>query len=193
MQSPIKINDSVSAFAKTLSDSGEIIQIKCQQHKYAEVNECFDAVNRYITEHDGKRVLGWFIGEWTNVLLFAELHAVCQRQDGSWIDVAHHPVNRRKILFVPDQNAKIPEIQQENRFFALANDPAISEYIDLEHLAFLAAKPDSKYVNPEDPKLLDAQFQLLHSKAALAKRYGWPKGTSMTQRLKGNAILNIYT
>jgi hypothetical protein len=189
MISPHTITPKIEDFAELLTSSREVIQMKCRTHRTAVVNECFDAVAHYMAIHGGERILGWFIGEWPDVLLLAELHAVWRSDEGRWLDVARHPIPRARILFVPDSQVEIPEIQEPNRYYSLSDDPLVAQYIESEHALHLAADPSSKYMNPLDPKLQEAQLHMLGSKAALAKKFGWPKGTPIQERMMSEIFL----
>jgi hypothetical protein len=189
MISPHTITQEVEDFAEILTSRREVVQMKCRTQKTAVVNECFDAVADYIAIHGGERVLGWFIGEWPSVLLLAELHAVWKSDEGRWLDVARHPIPRARILFVPDSQVEIPKIQEPNRYHPLSDDPLVPQYIECEHSAHLAADPSSKYMNVLDPKLQEAQLHMLRYKAALAKKFGWPKGTPIQERMMSKIFL----
>ena len=189
MISPLTITPEVEDFAELLTSRRDVVQMRCRTHKSAVVNECFDAVADYIAIHGGERVLGWFIGEWPGVLLLAELHAVWRSEEGRWLDVARHPIPRARILFVPDERAEIPEIQEPNRYHALSDDDLVARYIHSEEAAHLAADPNSKYMNLADSRLQEAQLHLLRSKAALANKFGWPKGTPIQERVLSKIFL----
>ncbi|MGJ8661723.1 MAG: hypothetical protein ACSHXL_06775 [Bacteroidota bacterium] len=188
MRSPSNITDDTRSFARQLSQEGQVIEITCQPHRGAIVNECFDTVSNYVEHNGGERVLGWFIGEWPNAFLLAELHAVWRSDDGEWLDVSRHPIQQRRILFVPDSSSVVPEIQQENQFHPLSDNQVVASYIDSERKAHLAADPNSKYMNPEDPKVIEAQFQLMKDKVSLARLFGWPRGTPMKERVLSKSL-----
>lgn len=95
------------------SQSVEIIKEKINSHfepqyinvfpiKNAPLQECFDTVDTYITEHGGTRVLGWTLWELPGLFIEAEFHAVWESPTGDMKDLTPRPSPTNRILFIRD-------------------------------------------------------------------------------------------
>lgn len=181
MKSPREITENTETFAKSIVADGELFFIQSKPLKGEQLLECYDTVENYVATHGGERILGWCFFDWPRVLLMAELHAVWKRPDGSFLDIAPHQAKQTKILFLPDPFAVVPRVQEPNRYYPVNDDPAIQAYIDLEDEVYQLSDPESRFL-VMTPKIAEAQTRLVSSKVALAKKYGWPPGTSISER-----------
>ena len=91
--------------------------------------DCFNDVQRHISENGGSIVHGWLLWEWPNVLVEAEFHAVWKSPDGKLLDVSEKPQGETTILFVEDKTRIFTGSSVDNVRMAVGNDPRIMEFI----------------------------------------------------------------
>ena len=104
--------------------------------------ECFDAVETWVSEHGGSRLLGWRIWECSQVYIEAELHAVWRAVDSDLSDISY-PYERRgwsQTLFVADPSRVWGGKPVDNIRRALDPHPIVRKFLECGSLKFEALK-----------------------------------------------------
>lgn len=98
---PSKIDKKIIELCNEISIDHEPEYIRCISSEKSRVNECFDNVDSKVNESGGKRILGWTIWKWSNVMVEAEAHAIWETPLGEYIDITPHQ-GETEILFLRD-------------------------------------------------------------------------------------------
>lgn len=169
---PQSIEKYVVNFCKTISSERPFYM--AVEHGVGDAPlDCFNNVQRYITEKGGEMVLGWQIWEWYGFMLEAEFHAVWKSPDGLLKDVTPKPMSFVRVLFLPDQSLKYDGSQINNRRIALSKDIRITEYIGLcdedfkiKNLGDRAKKYDNLNFSDDEitrlKEILQRRFEIEH-------------------------------
>ena len=125
---PVKMDPELIVFCKEFFIDVHPILVPIHPWSEAKPNECFDNVDKYISKHGGKRLLGWRLMRWANIMIEAEAHAIWQSPIVNLIDIT--PTNQFESLFLLDSSMKynghpIPSLRK-----ALTGSNLVSQYID---------------------------------------------------------------
>jgi len=111
-----------------LSDKPEFVNVISED--WCIESECFENVNNKVKKEGGKRILGWQIWEWENVLIEAEFHSVWEDPiTNTLIDIT--PKTECEILFVKDPKMVYSGIRIDNYRMALRQDRLINDFIQV--------------------------------------------------------------
>jgi hypothetical protein len=126
---PEKIDHRIASLIEEIGVSEEPLYIDVTPEPYAEVKECFSAVNRKVGKDGGSRQLGWQIWQIPDIMIEAEFHAVWKSPKGKLVDITpkSKPINR--ILFVPDCNSKYDGSQRNNIRLNLSGNRLVDDFI----------------------------------------------------------------
>jgi hypothetical protein len=105
--------------------------VKHSPESYAQVNDCFPAIDRKVRKCGGKVLYGWQLWEWSDVLLEAEFHAVWLSPENELMDVTPKPFKVEKILFLPDPIMRYEGKQVNNIRVPLSNNPLTRDIIGI--------------------------------------------------------------
>lgn len=103
---PILDSQHVATIKDKINSPYEPEYINVFPMKNAPLQECFDTVDKYITEHGGTRILGWTLWELPGLFIEAEFHAVWESPTGELKDLTPRPSPTKRILFIRDPNMK---------------------------------------------------------------------------------------
>ena len=98
---------------------------------YAQVNECFPAMDRKVQECGGKVHYGWQLWEWPGVFLEAEFHAVWLSPENELLDITPKHFKVEKILFLPDPSMRDEGKQVNNIRVPLSDNPITRDFISI--------------------------------------------------------------
>lgn len=132
-------------------DSSPIYVSVCED-RTASMNECFPNVDKIVILKGGRRVNGWCIWKFANILIEAEAHAVWKDESGNLIDITPHNGGEKQILFLPDNNLVYEGKNIDNVRMPLTNSHLVKEYISLneELFAIVASYKPHEMVDVED-------------------------------------------
>lgn len=131
---PTKITPQILNFCYRIVSNPNPILLNVEPLKESEPLECFVNVEKVVAKKGGSIQYGWRIGEWSEVMLEAEFHAVWLSPEKNYVDIT--PFIEKQILFLPD-NSRVYEGKQINSFrFPLINNPLLLEFIDVNNKIF---------------------------------------------------------
>ena len=90
--------------------------------------DCFETVERRITEQGGSACFGWVLWEWPKLFLEAEFYSVWRDGEGRLHDVTPR-VGPSHILFVPDPARVFDGRRVQSVRHALTQDPAVAGFL----------------------------------------------------------------
>lgn len=99
---PILDSQSVEIIKEKINSCFEPQYINVSALTNAPLQECFNIVDKYITEHGGIRILGWALWELPRYFIEAEFHAVWESPTGEVKDLTPRQSPTKKILFIRD-------------------------------------------------------------------------------------------
>lgn len=128
---PSKLTERIKDFCHKIVPDTQPIYLPIQPIENSMYGECYQNVENAITIMGGKRVLGWNIWLWTNILIEAEAHAVLEKSDGEYIDVTPQRDNELQVLFLPDNS-----LHYEGRYIKsirqpLTDSPLVAEFLEV--------------------------------------------------------------
>jgi len=126
---PEKIDNSVATLVEQIGVSEEPLYIDVTPEPYAEVKECFSAVNRKVDKDGGSRQLGWEIWQIPGIMIEAEFHAVWKSPKGRLVDVTPKSKPIDRILFIPDRNSEYDGAQRNNIRLNVSGKRLVDDYI----------------------------------------------------------------
>ncbi len=127
---PETIDDDVRKLLKIIGTKYEPIYLDVFPESYAEVVECFQAVQKKILRDGGCQQLGWQIWK-TNNIVEAEFHAVWKSPTGELRDITPRHFDIPKILFLPDPDAKYIGAQVDNIRLNISNNRLVDDFIEV--------------------------------------------------------------
>ena len=128
---PSTISEPILSLCRSICSSQKPVYVKHSPESYAQVNECFPAVDKKVRECGGKVLYGWQLWEWSDVLLEAEFHAVWLSPENELVDVTLKPSHLEKILFLPDPSMRYEGKQVNNIRVPLSNNPLTRDFIGI--------------------------------------------------------------
>jgi hypothetical protein len=126
---PSAISEPILSLCRSICASQQPVYVKHSPELYAQVNDCFPAVDRKIRECGGEGHYGWQLWEWPDVLLEAEFHAVWLSPENELVDITPKPFKPDRILFLPDPNMRYKGEQVNNIRVPLSRNPATRDFI----------------------------------------------------------------
>jgi hypothetical protein len=112
------------------------IYVNVVPESYAEINECFPAVEKKVHDAGGSMLLGWQIWK-TPFLIEAEYHAIWQSPSGEIIDITPKNIPVSQILFLPDPEARYNGVQRDNIRQNLEKNELVDHFIALAQAQYL--------------------------------------------------------
>lgn len=156
---PETIDDDVKKLLKIIGAGHEPIYLDVLPESYAEVVECFPAVQKKILRDGGCQQLGWQIWKTKNIVE-AEFHAVWKSPNGELRDITPKHLDIPKILFLPDPNAKYIGAQVDNIRLNITNNRLVDDFIEVCKAIFkILNKGNRKF---EYRLILNTRDQELH-------------------------------
>jgi len=128
---PLAISEPILDLCRSICGSEDPVYVEHSPESYAQVNECFPAMDRKVQECGGKVHYGWQLWEWPNVLLEAEFHAVWLSPENKLLDITPKPFKVEKILFLPDRSMRYEGKQIDNKRVPLSNNPITRDFIGI--------------------------------------------------------------
>jgi len=128
---PSTISEPILSLCRSICASQEPMYVKHSPESYAQVNECFPAIDRKVQECGGKVHYGWQLWEWSDVLLEAEFHAVWLSPENELLDVTPKPFKVEKILFLTDPSMRYEGKQVNNIRVPLSDNPIPRDFIGI--------------------------------------------------------------
>lgn len=128
---PSTISEPILSLCRSICASQKPVYVKHSPESYAQVNDCFPAVDRKIRECGGKVHYGWQLWEWPDVLLEAEFHAVWLSPENELVDVTPKPFKLERILFLPDPSMRYEGKQVNNIRVPLSGNPVTRDFIGI--------------------------------------------------------------
>lgn len=124
---PVTVDEEILDFCQHIVADAVPILVPIRPWNKAIPRECFDNVERYVSEYGGYRVLGWRPMRWANIMLEAEAHAIWQSPTGELVDIT--PFEQSESLFVPDCNMVHAGYIHANIRHPMTDSPLIAELI----------------------------------------------------------------
>ena len=128
---PLTISEPILDLCHSICRSEKPVYVEHSPEPYAQVNECFPAVDRKVQECGGKVLYGWQLWEWPGVLLEAEFHAVWLSPENELLDITPKPFKVDKILFLPDPSMRYEGKQVNNIRVPLSDNPITRDFIGI--------------------------------------------------------------
>jgi len=128
---PSTISEPILGLCRSICASQEPMYVKHGPESYAQVDECFPAIDRKVQECGGKVHYGWQIWEWPGVLLEAEFHAVWLSPEHELVDITPKSFKVEKILFLPDPSMRYEGKQVNNIRVPLSDNPITRDFIGI--------------------------------------------------------------
>ena len=130
IQVPEIADEHVKELTMIICPESKPIYVNVEPESFAEVNECFPAIEKKIERDDGSRVLGWQIWK-TKILIDAEFHAIWKSTVGELIDITPKQILFQKILFLPDSKAKYDGVQVDNIRLNISGNRLVDDFIEI--------------------------------------------------------------
>ena len=119
----------VKAFCAQIQPDSKPMMVYVRSEPKFKANFCYDNVKLKMS-HDGGRILtGWRIWKCPNLWMEAIHHAVWVSEELEIVDVT--PQDEKVILFLPDKPLETNGCKVGEKYFAIADDPLIKEYVEL--------------------------------------------------------------
>jgi hypothetical protein len=131
---PKDIDENILQFSKLLSNNISIF-IDNIEFKDSIKADCFNNVQKKISQDGGDAVFGWIIWELSGVILQAEFHSVWKK-DNILFDVTSYDVKANKIIFVEDNQNIYDGKRVNNKFYKILDGLEVDMYIDSRNLLF---------------------------------------------------------
>lgn len=132
---PDVIDSDVQRLIRLMDAKSRPVYIDVTPEPYAEVVECFPAVQEKISRDGGTQELGWQIWK-TNLIVEAEFHAVWKSPDGELRDITPKQIRIPRILFLPDPAAVYNGASVDNIRINITDNKLVDEFIDIAKAIF---------------------------------------------------------
>lgn len=99
---PIFESESVRLIRNKINSPISPKYINVHAMKNVPLQECFNIVDSYVSQHGGERVLGWCLWELPSFFIEAEFHAVWKSASGEFKDLTPRSSPTKRILFIED-------------------------------------------------------------------------------------------
>lgn len=130
IQVPELADEHVKELTMIVCPESKPIYVNVEPESFAEVNECFPAVEKKIEKDGGSRVLGWQIWK-TKILIEAEFHAIWKSIGGKLIDITPKQIQFPRILFLSDSKAKYNCVQVDNIRLNISGNRLVDDFIEI--------------------------------------------------------------
>lgn len=161
---PEKIDHRVTSLVEEIGVSVEPLYIDVMPEPYAEVKECFSAVNQKVGKDGGSRQLGWQIWQIPDIMIEAEFHAVWKSPHGSLVDITPKSKPIDRILFIPDYNSKYYGAQRNNIRLNVSGNRLVDDFIRtsdaIHHLMNKGQRAYQREFDLSDDEVLTYQLLL---------------------------------
>lgn len=127
---PERIDHDIARLISQLNSTEKPVFVTHRPEQYAQVNECFPAVEKMIAINQGAMCLGWQIWR-TNLLVEAEFHAVWRSPQGELIDITPKPRKLQHILFLPMPRAKYDGAQVDNVRLNITGNKVVDDFVSV--------------------------------------------------------------
>ena len=138
------------------------IYIDCIPLESAPSCECFLTVEKHVKDHGGTMILGWAIWELPEVYIEAEFHAVWRKTDGSFLDISPKDEPTKRVLFLPDANARYEGAQVNNIRIPICNAPAVLALFAACNKEFELSNKGERKFQYGERKFSDEEMDVLH-------------------------------
>lgn len=132
---PSEIDSDVERLVQEVGAGTRPIFVDVVPEPYANVVECFPAVEEKIRRDGGGQQIGWQIWK-TEILVEAEFHAVWVSPDGQCVDITTKQVPTDRILFLPDPKAKYHGCQVDNVRLNITDNRLVDDFINVSEAIF---------------------------------------------------------
>ena len=162
---PDSIDNDVRKLIKLIGTNTEPLNIDVTPEPYAQIIECFPAVEEKIKKDGGSQALGWQIWK-TEILVEAEFHAVWKSPEGVLKDITPKQIRIPKILFLPDPRAKYNGTQVDNVRLNITQNRLVDDFIELSKAIFRMENKGSRAFeykltfNGQEARLYEALKQM---------------------------------
>ncbi|MEG2419999.1 MAG: SEC-C metal-binding domain-containing protein [Oscillospiraceae bacterium] len=126
---PKELTDQIKSFCSEILTDVQPIYIPIQPIENGQYGECYKNVQNAINAMGGKRILGWNIWWWANILLEAEAHAIWENPNGEYVDVTPQRDGEKQILFLPDASLSYEGHLIKSVRQPLTNSPLVADFI----------------------------------------------------------------
>jgi len=133
---PSAISEPILSLCRSICASQKPVYVNHSPESYAQISDCFPAVDRKVRECGGQVLYGWQLWEWFDVLLEAEFHAVWLSPENELVDVTPNPFEVEKILFLPDPSMRYEGKQVNNVRVPLSSNPLTRDFIGIWNAIF---------------------------------------------------------
>ncbi|HEY8559496.1 MAG TPA: SEC-C domain-containing protein [Pyrinomonadaceae bacterium] len=133
---PNRITSEIRSFCNRIVENSSPFHLPVEPDRKSIKLECFPNVENFISKNGGAIQYGWRIGEWYEIMLEAEFHAVWRAPNGDFRDVT--PSGEKRILFLPDDTGIYEGRQIPNVRLALSKSRLVHEFIDIQGKLFEA-------------------------------------------------------
>jgi len=126
---PEKIDHRIASLVEEIGVSEKPLYIDVTPEPYAEVKECFSAVNRKVSRDGGNCQLGWQVWQIPDIMIEAEFHAVWKSPQGTLVDITPKSKPISRILFIPDCNSNYDGAQRNNIRLNVSGNRLVDDFI----------------------------------------------------------------
>ena len=126
--SPTAFSADVLAFCAELAAGAKPVSLQRVTPVDARPVDCFDTVERKISETGGTACFGWLVREWPKLFLEAEFYSVWRDAAGRLHDITPR-IGPAHILFLPDPVRIFEGRRVENIRRPLTPDPAVAGFL----------------------------------------------------------------
>lgn len=127
---PTKMDEDLAQLCTSIVPGGTPTLVPIKPWGNALAGECFTNVDRYVREHGGRRLLGWRLMRWANIMVDSEAHAVWESPAGELLDIT--PYKQSESLFLHDPSLHFTGYRIANRRLILTGSPLVAEMMRLQ-------------------------------------------------------------
>lgn len=148
---PTKMDEDLERLCASIAPGITPVLVPIQPWKESLPGECFANIERYVQEHGGRRLLGWRLMRWANIMVECEAHAVWEGPTGALLDIT--PYTQVESLFLHDPNLRFTGHRILNRRLILTDSPLIAEMMRVQSKidSFVDGSPADVPVSAPEP------------------------------------------
>lgn len=133
LTTPSRVTADIRKLCRRIGGLEEPLFVDVTPRPDSEVDDCFQCVQRQVSEQGGWLQHGWMLWEWPGISAEGTFHAVWRRPDGSLLDVNRKQDDEPRILFAPDKQRIFEGQRVDTVRVAIGRNPKIKEWIDLNN------------------------------------------------------------
>ena len=159
---PIKMDEDLERLCALLVPGAAPVLVPIRPWGHALPGECFANVERYAEGHGGRRLLGWRLLRWANIMVECEAHAIWESPDGELLDVT--PYTQSESLFLNDPSMKFTGYRIIGKHLTLTESPLVAElmWVQTQIDSCVEGTPADKPASGPEP-LVIRKMQILNA------------------------------